>query len=130
MELDINFLVEEIPTESSDIDLKQLMNELWLDTSNDELTISYEEFYSKYTISYEEFYSKYTIKELMRICKYYNIESHIRLTKCKKNDIITNIIYFESLPENDEITKQRQLMWHYIAKLQEDPKMKQYIIWN
>jgi hypothetical protein len=116
MELDINFLVEEIPSDSSDIDVKQLMDELGV---NDELTISY-----------EEFYSKYTIKELMRICKYYNIELHIRLTKCKKNDIITNIIYFESLPENDEITKQRQLMWHYIAKLQEDPKMKQYIIWN
>jgi hypothetical protein len=116
MEHDINFLVEEISCNTSDIDLKQLMDELGVDDEQ--------------TISYEEFYSKYTIKELLRICKYYNIESHIRLTKCKKNDIITNIIYFESLPENDEITKQRQLMWYYIAKLQEDPKMKQYIIWN
>jgi hypothetical protein len=119
MDHDINFLVEELSSDSSDIDLKKLMDELGVDTSNDEPTISY-----------EEFYSKYTIKELMRICKYYNIESHIRLTKCKKNDIITNIIYFESLPENDEITKQRQLMWYYISKLQEDPKMKQHIIWN
>jgi hypothetical protein len=78
----------------------------------------------------EIMYSNYTVKELLKICKYYNIDSHIKMTKCRKQDIITNILYFEDLVENGEIVEKRRLMWHYIRELLGDPKMKHYIIWN
>ena len=78
----------------------------------------------------ELIYSNCTVKELLKICKYYNIEHHVKITKCKKQDIISNIIYFELLPENAEIVRKRHLMWYYMSKLLEDTKMKPYILWN
>jgi len=71
-----------------------------------------------------------TIKELLKICKYYGIDKNIKSTKCKKQDIISAIIFFENLPENFEIVFQRNKMWTYINELKMDTKMKQYILWN
>jgi len=81
-------------------------------------------------INDEQFYQEYTLKELLKICVYYSIDKHIRASKCKKNDIISTIIYFESLPENVEIVKKRHNMWAYITELLEDSKMKIFIIWD
>lgn len=75
-------------------------------------------------------YSIYTVKELLKICKYYNIEGYVKMAKCKKQDIITNIVYFESLVENYEIVEKRKLMWFFMTELLKDPKLKQYIIWH
>ncbi len=75
------------------------------------------------------FYEDYTVKELMRICNYYDIEKHVKSSKCKKQDIISSIVYFESLPENFEKVEQRHLMWSHMTDLMNDSKMKKYIIW-
>ena len=76
------------------------------------------------------YYNEYTIKDLLKICNYYGIDKNIKLSKCKKQDIIFTLIYFESLPENTEIVQKRQESWRYITNLLNDLKMKKYIIWN
>ena len=79
----------------------------------------------------ELFYThEYTVKELMRICNYYGIDKNIKISKCKKPDIISTIVFFESLSENFEITQQRHKMWACIKELLNDSKMKKYVIWN
>ena len=84
----------------------------------------------KYGINNEEFYEDYTIKQLLRICNYYDIEKNVKIAKYKKQDIISSIVYFESIPENTEIVNNRHRMWSYIIELMHDSKMKKYIIWN
>jgi hypothetical protein len=73
---------------------------------------------------------KYTVKELMKICNYYGISKNIKASKCKKQDIIETIVYYESCIENYEIVNKRHLMWAYIRELLNDNKIKQFIIWN
>lgn len=85
---------------------------------------------NKYGINNEEFYQEYTVKELLRICDYYDIEKYVKSAKCKKLDIISSIVYFESLPENAEIVNRRHTVWCYIMELIHDPKMKKYVIWS
>jgi hypothetical protein len=77
----------------------------------------------------ELFYEQeYTVKDLLKICNYYGLDKDIRTSKCKKQDIIATIVYFESLPENFEIVQKRNRMWAYITELLNDPKMKKFII--
>jgi DNA polymerase III delta prime subunit len=82
-------------------------------------------------INDESFYEKeYTIKDLLKICNYYGIDKNVKMSKCKKQDIISTIVYFESLPENFHIVQKRNTLWKYVNELLNDPKMKKFIIWN
>ncbi len=45
-----------------------------------------------------------------------------------KQDIISTIQYYESLPENIQVVQQRKTMWFYINELLNDSKMKKYVI--
>jgi hypothetical protein len=83
----------------------------------------------KFGINNTFFYEDYTIKELLKICNYYDIDKLVKASKCKKQDIISSIVYFESLPENFEKVDRRHLMWSHMTDLMNDTKMKQYIIW-
>ena len=98
----------------------------------DEKINNLEYFFKKDLYNNDELYydQECTVKELLKICKYYGIDKDIKSLKCKKNDIINTIIFFEILPENYEIVKKRHRMWAYITELIKDPKMKQYILWN
>jgi hypothetical protein len=89
-------------------------------------------FFKKDVYNNDELYydQEYTVKDLFKICKYYGIDKDIKASKCKKNDIINTIIFFEVLPENSDIVKRRHRMWAYITELINDPKLKQYIIWS
>ena len=71
-----------------------------------------------------------TVKDLLRVCQYYGIDKDIKASKCKKQDIISTIVFFESLPENFKIVNKRHKMWACISELLSDPKMKKYIIWT
>jgi hypothetical protein len=73
---------------------------------------------------------EYTIKDLLKICSYYGIDKDVKTSKCKKQDIISTIVYFESLAENVHIVQKRYTMWKYIDELLNDPKMKKFVIWN
>jgi hypothetical protein len=116
--------VDELTNDEIVNDNEDMISNLLFNWNVDEIEMSDK------NICYEMLYSNYSVKELLKICKYYNIDGHIRMTKCKKQDIITNIIYFESLQENSEIVEKRRLMWQYITTLLEDIKMRQYIIWH
>jgi hypothetical protein len=70
-----------------------------------------------------------TVKDLLKICHYYGIDKNVKASKCKKQDIISTLLYFESLPENFEIVQKRNRMWAYITELSNDSKMKQFVIW-
>jgi hypothetical protein len=85
------------------------------------------DFYNNDELYYNE---EYSVKELLKICNYYGIDKNIRTSKCKKQDIISTIVYFEGLSENYLIVQQRNLMWAYMTELNNDSKMKKYIIWN
>jgi hypothetical protein len=71
-----------------------------------------------------------TVKDLLKICHYYGIDKSVKASRCKKTDIISTILYFESLPENVELVEKRNRMWAYIKELLNDSKMKQFVIWS
>jgi hypothetical protein len=71
-----------------------------------------------------------TVKDLLKICYYYGIDKSVKASKCKKQDIITTLLYFESQPENFELVQKRNRMWAYITELSNDSKMKQFVIWS
>ena len=139
----INFLLEEKDDKNTnEEDLQKIMDELNNDISISEFepwtlntNIDFDESDIKYFINkaaygndelyYEE---EYSVKDLLKICSYYGIDKNIRSSKCKKPDIISTLVYFESLPENFEIVQKRNRMWAYITELMSDPKMKKYII--
>jgi hypothetical protein len=98
------------------------------DIYSDEVDLKY--FVHKANYGNDEIFydQEYTVKDLLKICNYYGLDKDIRTSKCKKPDIISTIVYFESLPENYEIVKKRNRMWAYIIELLHDPKMKKFII--
>jgi hypothetical protein len=102
----------------------------WFQTSSDEADMDY--FLHKSNFGNDELFyeQEYTVKDLLKICSYYGLDKDIRTSKCKKQDIIVTLVYFESLPENFEIVQKRNRMWAYITELLHDPKMKKFIIWN
>lgn len=146
----ISFFLEEkhvdnSETKNNEIDILKMLNEL--ETNNDELTnITYDinnntvdDFYNeliyftnkKFYCHDETYYDiEYTVKELIKICEYYDIDKNIKASKCKKQDIITTIVYFESLPENIILVQKRHNMWAYMRELFNDSKMKKYILWT
>jgi hypothetical protein len=88
-----------------------------------------EEEEEEYEVYENEELEEYTVKDLLKICHYYGIDKNVKASKCKKQDIISTLIYFESLPENVEIVQKRNRMWVYIKELSNDSKMKQFVIW-
>jgi hypothetical protein len=138
----ITFFLEEKIEDSqntNDIEIQKMLNEFEEDdfeeymspnndySNNNLMYFSDKEFYGDDELYYNQ---EYTVKDLLRICEYYGIDKDIKSSKCKKQDIISTIVFFESLPENFEIVQKRHKMWAYILELTNDPKMKKYIIWK
>jgi len=138
------FLKEKIDKEpditQNNIEIQKMLDEFEMSSQEDEFEkynndcinndLTY--FVDKCIYSNDETYynEAYTVKDLLKICKYYSIEKDIKTAKCNKQDIVSTIIYFESLHENAEIVQKRHNMWAYIVELINDPKMKKYVIWN
>lgn len=72
---------------------------------------------------------EYKLKDLMKICEYYGIAKNVKASKCKKQDIISTIIYFENCLDNYDIVLKRHKMWAYMKELLEDPKMRMFLLW-
>jgi hypothetical protein len=128
----INNIQEENETSIIDNILNEVVDEDWnkeFTSFNDTLELMYfkdREFYGDDELYYNQ---EYNVKDLLKICQYYGIDKNIKSSKCKKQDIISTIIYFESLPENYAIVQKRNLMWAYMNELVNDQKMKKYLIW-
>jgi hypothetical protein len=71
----------------------------------------------------------FNVKHLMLICEYYEMKD-IRANKLKKQDIIEQIILFETNPENIEVVTKRKELWYYIDELKNDKMMKRFVIWG
>jgi hypothetical protein len=138
----IFFLLEEKEHADTNVDLDQLLNEMNsnLDTNitnaNSDITINNDSllyYIEKNVFSGEDeiyYNEKYTIKDLMKICNYYGIDKNIKSSKCKKQDIVSTIVFFEGQSENSEIVNRRHNMWAYMTELTADPKMRMYLLWN
>jgi hypothetical protein len=141
LENNISFLLEDNETGTlTDADnnllIAEMMREFSLDEDTDEdLKDEYikSEYFIKKDIYFgnEELYydEEYTVKDLMKICQYYDISKNIKASKCKKQDIILTIVYFESLDENYDLVQQRHKMWSHMTDLMADSKMRCYLIW-
>jgi len=127
----IQQIIEEINYEEIDeygVEDQDLDQDLDQDKINSKLMYFMDkEFYGNDELYYNQ---EYTVKYLLKICEYYGIEKNIKSSKCKKQDIISTIIYFESLPCNYKIVQKRNIMWAYMSELMNDTKMKKYVIWN
>jgi hypothetical protein len=99
-------------------------------SSNEELYCELDYFIDKKCYHDDETYynTEYNVKELIQICKYYDLDKVIKLSKCKKQDIITTIIFFEREIENYIIVQKRHKMWAFMTELKNDSKMKSYLL--
>lgn len=149
-ENNISFLLEDnepatINDEDNNVLIAEMMREFSLDEDlKDDEEVEEEEEEEEEDIKSEYFLKKdiyfgneelyydeeYTVKELMKICQYYDISKNIKASKCKKQDIILTIVYFESLEENYDLVKQRHKMWSHMTDLIADPKMRCYLLWS
>jgi hypothetical protein len=127
-----------VAVEDNSLELEKMMQEFQLDNNDTNHFVSLND--SMNDLSYfikKNFYSgndeyyyneEYKIKDLLRICQYYGIAKNVKASKCKKQDIISTIIYFENCPENYEIVEKRHKMWAYMTELLEDSKMRSYLL--
>ena len=99
-------------------------------TSNEELYCELDYFINKkcYCDDVVYYNTQHNVKELIEICKYYGIDKFMKLSKCKKQDIIIAIITFEMDFDNYIIVQKRHKMWAFMTELKNDPKMKNYLL--
>jgi hypothetical protein len=128
---DIQKMLDEF-TELTSEEENNTMNEIKFIDYNDNSNSNFKYFLHKENYGNDELFyeEEYTVKDLFKICKYYGLDKNIRTSKCKKQDIISTLVYFESLPENFKIVQKRNRMWAYITELLNDPKMRKYVMFN
>ena len=129
------FLEETTSNNSNDFEIQKMLSEFdeeYIPIINDDANSSLVYYTEKNFYGDDELYynQEYNVKDLLKICQYYGIDKDIKSSKCKNQDIISTIVFFESLPENSEISQQRHKMWAYIKELMNDSKMKKYVIWS
>ena len=117
IELSIN--EAEINTKSSNKELKINNDELYNLLQEEDSNVSYN--IDDFMIANELNYStNYTAKMLHQICNYYKI----CIRKKKKQDLIEELVAFESDPENFFIFNKRKELWNCWKKLSEDDFFK------
>jgi hypothetical protein len=127
MEENITFLLDEGVGEEY-LDLYQLqseLNDIEIDSMKKCSGIQDDELF----LEMKNYELNFTVKQLMLICEYYTIKD-IKTNKLKKQDIIEQIILFESDPENIEIVTKRKELWDYMDELKNDKMMKKFVIWG
>ena len=136
----ISFLLEEKDENEKEehynnLNLDEMMNELLFTNTNTNINNTNSDllyYVEKGVFSSEDetyYNEKYTIKDLMKICCYYGIDKNIKASKCKKQDIVATIVFYEGQSENVNVVKQRHTMWAYMTELSLDPKMRMYLLW-
>ena len=73
-------------------------------------------------------YSACTMKQLLLICEFYGMTTSIRQSKLKKDDIIEQIIWFESQIDNGEVVATRLAYWNYMKVLHSDKVLGKFIV--
>lgn len=127
MDENITFLLDEDVGEEY-IDLYQLqseLNDIEIDSMKKCSGIQDDDIF----LEMKNYELNFTVKQLTLICEYYTIKD-IKTNKLKKQDIIEQIILFESDPENIEIVTKRKELWDYMDELKNDKMMKKFVIWG
>jgi hypothetical protein len=73
---------------------------------------------------------EHTVKDLCKICEFYGILKQIKKAKCKKQEMIATILYFEQDIANKDIVNKRHQLWSYITELMNDKRTEKYVIWE
>lgn len=69
-------------------------------------------------------YINYPVKELKKICEYYGLK------RGNKLDMVSKIMLFESDSSNSSVVTKRKMMWSFISELNDNSKMKKYVLWS
>jgi len=141
MENNIDFLIEDNDDKNSvndenNFNYEKLIEQLNNSTDNINFTKNYNlnsklEYDNANTCFTEEinYTLNYNVKDLLLICDYYGFAKNIKMHKCKKEEIVRNLVFFESQLENQHIVYNRKLMWFYMSELKNDKFMKKFVIW-
>jgi hypothetical protein len=71
-----------------------------------------------------DYQENYTIPELKKIADYYDIS----IRKMRKEELVQELVIFESDPDNSVTYLKRLEAWFWMKELKKDPKLKQYIL--
>lgn len=66
----------------------------------------------------------YIMIDLKKIANYYEINYR----KLKKDELIQEIVIYESDPSHETIYMKRLQSWYWLKELSQDPKLKQFIL--
>jgi len=95
----------------------------WMSEFNQDSITTRDEVLSKELLLELEF-NDYNLKELIKFCDYYKISRK----KLKKQEIIKELILFETNEENTELVENRRTLWEYFLILKSDSYFKKFII--
>ena len=71
-----------------------------------------------------DYQENYILGDLKKIADYYDISTR----KLRKDELIQEIVIYESNPGNAEIYLKRLQCWYWLKELKQDPKLKQFIL--
>ena len=119
IEQNIHFSLKETCKEKSEIvTYDDLINEV------DLLEITNESIMDDYIASEINYQTNFTKKELERIADYYMISKR----KKKKDELITDIVFFEKDSTNLMIVHKRKKLWAYMLEIKEDKYLRKFLI--
>ena len=95
----------------------------WMDDFKQDNICNCDEILSKELLLELEF-NDYNLKELIKFCDYYKIPRK----KLKKQEVIKQLILFETNEKNIELVENRRTLWEYFLTLKNDPYFKKFII--
>ncbi len=71
-----------------------------------------------------DYQENYTMPELKKIVDYYDIS----IRKMRKEEVVQELVIFESDPNNSVTYLKRLEAWFWMKELKKDTKLKQYIL--
>lgn len=112
---------EAISNDESFLEIEHMLAELEnMKTVDDDETMNEDEM----CVAMLDYETNYTVKQLQLICEYYSIKT----MRCKKQELIDQIILFENSLENIEIVVRRKELWKYLEELRNDKILKRFIL--
>ena len=71
-----------------------------------------------------DYQENYTMNDLKKIADYYDIQYR----KLRKDELIQELVIFESDENNNEVYLRRLQAWYWLKEFKQDAKLKQYIL--
>jgi hypothetical protein len=111
---------EAISNDESFLEIEHMLAELENMNTVDDETMNEDEM----CVAMLDYETNHTVKQLQLICEYYSIKT----MRCKKQELIDQIILFENSLENIEIVVRRKELWKYLEELKNDKILKRFIL--